>query len=222
MLSWIIIILVGVLTLYLSCGINLYARIIPLGIISNKNIQLSFRDFFPKFNNTSIVVFVLNYIVFLINFERYGVSLVMVSYYLFFIGLTLIALMDIRYQIIADSVSLPLMWVGVILALVGVTDVTVEESIVGIIFGYGILTLSRIISRDGIGMGDAKLMACIGAWYGYSLVMFVFIISIIIAGGYMLLANRRDRVAFGPFIALPVFIAFVLGLDIEKIIHVHF
>lgn len=221
MLKIVIILCAGLLTLYLSCSINVYSRILPLNVLSKREIQLTYRDLAPKFNYISLTVFVINYLIFIILLERYGISDILLANYIFVLGLTLITLMDLRYQIIADSVTLPLLWLGIVVALLGMLTISLEQSVTGAIVGYISVNLIRIMSRDGIGQGDAKLMACLGAWFGYHTVIAILVLSSMLASIYILLMRKKGKIALGPFITIPVLLIIILGLDIENILQVY-
>jgi leader peptidase (prepilin peptidase)/N-methyltransferase len=118
---------------------------------------------------------------------------------------------DLRTQLLPDQLTLPLLWVGLLLALVPVF-VASPASILGAAIGYlslwSVYWLFKLITgKEGMGYGDFKLLGALGAWMGpWSLLPIVLMSSLIgaVVGGAFLVLRGQDRatpIPFGPFIA---------------------
>jgi len=128
---------------------------------------------------------------------------------------------DARTQLLPDQLTLPLLWLGLLLSLVPVF-VSSDAAIIGA--GIGYLSLWSVYwafklstGKEGMGYGDFKLLAALGAWMGaMSLLPIVLLSSLIgaIVGGTVLAMRGQDRstpIPFGPFIAAAGWVWFVVG-----------
>ena len=144
--------------------------------------------------------------------HRFQFSFATVGYFVFSAALLVIIFIDIRLQLIPDAISLPGILLGFLFSLVSGT-VTWQSSLIGIVVGGGVLyaialfyTLLRKI--DGMGGGDIKLLAMIGAWLGWQSLPFVILMSSTTGSIIGLLAMRsqkkggQTRIPFGPFLSL--------------------
>lgn len=144
--------------------------------------------------------------------QRFGITLHSAGYFLFCAALLVIIWIDITHQIIPDRISLPGIVLGLLFSLVSPT-LTWQESLLGIICGGGILyavaTLYFLWRKiEGMGGGDIKLLAMIGAFLGWQALPFVLLASslsgTIIGLGAMIKQKKggQTRIPFGPFLAL--------------------
>jgi leader peptidase (prepilin peptidase)/N-methyltransferase len=128
---------------------------------------------------------------------------------------------DARTQLLPDQLTLPLLWLGLVLSLVPVF-VTPTSAIVGAAIGYlslwTVYWLFKLATgKEGMGYGDFKLLGALGAWMGpMSLLPVVLLSSLIgaMVGGTMLALRGQDRstpIPFGPFIAAAGWVWFVAG-----------
>lgn len=154
-------------------------------------------------------------------FLKYGLSLEALIYYTFIATLLVITFIDIDHQIIPDVISLP----GIPIffaASFALPDVTLVESIVGILIGGGSLwivaQLYYVLTRkEGMGGGDIKLLAMMGAVIGWKGVLFtIFVASAIgtVVGMLVMLKTRTSmklKVPFGPFLAIGAIAYIFLG-----------
>ncbi len=152
---------------------------------------------------------------------KYGLSLEALIYYTFIATLLVITFIDIDHQIIPDVISLP----GIPIffaASFALPDITLVESIVGILIGGGSLwivaQLYYVLTRkEGMGGGDIKLLAMMGAVIGWKGVLFtIFVASAIgtIVGMLVMLKTRTSmklKVPFGPFLAIGAIAYIFLG-----------
>jgi len=143
---------------------------------------------------------------------RFGLTLDFLIYFVFISALVTITFIDLDLQIIPDVISLPGIPIGLAASLV-LTTVTFKDSLIGVLVGGGSLFLVAwgyhfITGKEGMGGGDIKLLAMIGAFIGWQGVFFtIFIASAVgsAAGAILMLFAKKDlkfAVAFGPFLAL--------------------
>jgi leader peptidase (prepilin peptidase)/N-methyltransferase len=146
-------------------------------------------------------------------FMGYGLS---ISYFMllaFCSSLLVVAFIDMDHKIIPDVISLPGIVIGLALSLLPESPVSFLDSFIGIILGGGSLYTIGMVYRwlrgqEGMGGGDVKLLAMIGAWMGWRSLPYVILISslsgTIIGGGSLLLSRRRlsETIPFGPFLVL--------------------
>lgn len=152
---------------------------------------------------------------------KYGFSLQFLCAFLFTAALIVITFIDIDYQIIPDVISLP----GIplcFLAAVFVMGVPFLESLIGILVGGGILYVIAvgyewITKREGMGGGDIKLLAMLGAFFGWKSLLFIVLCSSLtgaVVGMTAMVIQGQDMkyaVPFGPFLALGAVAYFFLG-----------
>ena len=134
------------------------------------------------------------------------------------IALTMI---DIDHQLLPDNLTLPLMWLGLLCNLYGVyTDL--PSAVIGAMAGYlslwSVYWLFKLTTgKEGMGFGDFKLLAALGAWMGWQQLPVIIILSSFvgaafgIAGMIMAGKNKEWRIPFGPYLAIAGVIAFFWG-----------
>lgn len=143
---------------------------------------------------------------------RFGLSLSYGVYLLFVASLVVITFIDIDHRIIPDKISLPSIPIGFVLSFL-LPELTWLQSLIGILVGGGSLLLVAIVYEaitgvEGMGGGDIKLLAMLGAFLGWEGVLFTImassLIGTVVGGGYMLLSGkgRKAAVPFGPFLSL--------------------
>ena len=134
---------------------------------------------------------------------------------------------DFDTQYLPDSLTLPLLWLGLVAAVVtgrgaGPFPMAPAEAIVGAVVGYlslwSVYWLFRLITgREGMGRGDFKLLAALGAWLGWSTVPLIVLLSALVGallGGALILFRGRDHqlpMPYGPFLAAAGFVAMLWG-----------
>ena len=136
-------------------------------------------------------------------------------------GLIALAFIDLDTQLLPDDITLPLLWVGLLLSLTGLfTDST--SAIVGAVAGFLALWLvyhafRLLTGKEGMGRGDFKLLALFGAWLGWQTLPLILLLSTIPGAlyGIALIASgrseRRAPIAFGPFLAIAGWISLIWG-----------
>lgn len=131
---------------------------------------------------------------------------------------------DMRTTLLPDSLTLPLMWFGLLLSLAPVF-VTPELSIIGAAVGYLSLwsvywAFKLLTGKEGMGYGDFKLLAAIGAFCGWKAILPVLLMSSLIGaivGSIMLAVQGRDRatpIPFGPYLAAAGWVQLWWGEDL--------
>ncbi len=157
---------------------------------------------------------------------RFGLTPLALLYFIFLAALLVITFIDLDHQIIPDEVSLPGILVGLLAAALR-TDLSLRDAFLGAIVGGGILWLvavgyQRLTGREGMGGGDIKLLAMIGAFLGWRAIPFIILLSALVgslAGILFMLAkgkaSGRLAIPYGPFLALAAVLWVFWG---EKII----
>ena len=157
----------------------------------------------------------------LLLFLRFGPTLSYLVYFCFVAGLIVITVIDLYHQIIPDVISLPGIIAGLLGALV-IPQVTFLNSIAGALLGGGSLfavaTLYQwVFKREGMGGGDVKLLAMIGAFLGWKAVILTILLSSLIGsviGIAIMVVKGKDfkyAIPFGPFLSLGAVIALFYG-----------
>lgn len=154
-------------------------------------------------------------------FITFGVSLSFFYYFSFVAALIAITVIDLYHQIIPDVISLPGIVIGLLGSLV-IPQITFWSSLIGVLSGGGSLFLVATVyqwlfKREGMGGGDVKLLAMIGAFLGWkAVILTIFLSSFIgsIIGITVMLIKGKDfkyAIPFGPFLALGAVISLFLG-----------
>ena len=131
---------------------------------------------------------------------------------------------DLRTQLLPDELTLPLLWLGLI-ASVDSLFIPAKEAIAGAVLGYLSLWVvywvyKQLTGKIGMGHGDFKLLAALGAWAGYKALLPIVMLSSIVGavvGSIWLMTKGRDKatpIPFGPYLAIAGWIVFMWGNDI--------
>ena len=152
---------------------------------------------------------------------HFGPTLAMVGALLLVWSLIALAAIDLDTQLLPDSITLPLLWLGIAFNLAG-AFVDLPTSIIGTMAGY--LTLWSVYwlfklttSKEGMGYGDFKLLAALGAWLGWQMLPSIILLSSVvgaIVGISLIVAARHGRnvpIPFGPYLAAAGVIALFWG-----------
>lgn len=140
-------------------------------------------------------------------------------------ALLALTVIDIDHQLLPDGITLPVMWLGIAVNLFG-TYTDLESSVIGAMVGYVSLWLvyhsfKLVTGKEGIGFGDFKLFALIGAWLGWQVLPFVLFLSSLagaVIGIGLILLRGHDRnipLPFGPYLAMAGWIALLGGEQIS-------
>ena len=145
--------------------------------------------------------------------------------------LVAISLIDVDTLLIPDSIVLPLLWVGLAMSLLhplaGAETLFVapRDAIIGALAGYLILwsvyqLFKLVTGKEGMGYGDFKLLAALGAWLGWQMLHIIILLSAVVGaiiGIAMIVFRGRDRqlpIPFGPYLAAAGWITMLYGEEL--------
>lgn len=151
----------------------------------------------------------------------------------FTIALVALAMIDADTQLLPDSIVLPLMWVGLAMSLfhpmpdAKVLFIEPSNAIVGAMAGYlslwCVFWLFKLVTgKDGMGYGDFKLLAALGAWLGWQQLPIIILMSAFVGAAInivMIVARGKDRsipIPFGPYLAAAGWITLLWGETIKN------
>lgn len=141
-------------------------------------------------------------------------------------ALIALTVIDLHTMYLPDSITLPLLWLGLLLGLQPVFA-DPASAIVGAALGYLLLwslfwTFKLLTGKEGMGYGDFKLLAALGAWMGWQALPQILLLSAVVGAsvGLLLMAARRaewsSKIPFGPYIAGAGWIALIWGQTINQ------
>jgi len=141
-------------------------------------------------------------------------------------SLIALSFIDIDHHLLPDAITLPMLWLGLLLSLSDVFTDT-HASIIGAVAGYLVLwTVYQLFKlatgKEGMGYGDFKLLALLGAWLGWHYLPAIILLSSLVGsviGIAMMLVAKRDHtipIPFGPYLAVAGWIALLWGNDINQ------
>ena len=154
---------------------------------------------------------------------RFGYSPALAAALVYVWALIALAFIDFDTQLLPDDITLPLLWLGLLVNSFGVF-VDLRSAVFGAAGGYLILWIvywgfRLIAKKEGMGFGDFKLLAAIGAWTGWQVLPFVILVSagfgaVIGSIGLWLAKQGRDtRIPFGPFLAFGGAVGILWGMQ---------
>lgn len=154
----------------------------------------------------------------------YGAT--MTTFYSAILACCLISLagIDLRERLLPDQITLPLLWLGLFVNMNG-AFAPLPDAVLGAIAGYlslwGVYWLFKLVTgKEGMGYGDFKLLAALGAWLGWELLPLVILLSSAVGaiiGVLVITIGGKDRnlqIPFGPFLAVAGWIALIWGDNI--------
>ncbi|NTZ89075.1 prepilin peptidase [Burkholderia metallica] len=174
----------------------------------------------PKFiTHTLLLIGIVTSVAFA-SLLRLGSSFAGLMVFAFIATLITLSAIDVKSRLLPDVMTLPLIWIGLLVNLHG-TFSSLEDAVIGAISGYVILWILfqaflALRGIEGMGFGDFKLMAAIGAWLGWQALPYVALIAAISGFGVTVIlcligrARIGDPFAFGPYLAVGGSIAFYM------------
>jgi leader peptidase (prepilin peptidase)/N-methyltransferase len=137
-----------------------------------------------------------------------------------------LSFIDLDHQLLPDILVLPFLWLGLLLSLFGVF-VDCQASIIGATCGYLILwsvyhAFKLITRKEGMGQGDFKLLAMLGAWLGWQYLSLIILLSSlagVFIGMTLISLNKQKREApipFGPYLAIAGWLALLWGKELNS------
>ena len=152
---------------------------------------------------------------------RYGATLAGVGAMVFLWAMIALTFIDADTQLLPDSITLPLLWLGLLLNI-NATFVDLSSAVIGAVSGYLVLwsvywLFKLATGKEGMGFGDFKLLAAIGAWLGWKILPLVILLSSLVGalvGIALIVLAKRGReipIPFGPYLAAAGVIALFWG-----------
>lgn len=160
-------------------------------------------------------------VLFALSVWKYGLSPAGAGALLFVSATTALAFIDFDTQLLPDDINQPLLWAGLIFNLTA-TFTSLVSAVIGAVTGYLCLwsiywAFKLATGKEGMGYGDFKLLAAIGAWLGWQMLPLVILLSSLVGavvGGALIVFTKRGRdvpMPFGPFLAAAGVIALFWG-----------
>lgn len=154
--------------------------------------------------------------------QRWGITPTGIAWCGFSAALVTLAFIDWDTTLLPDDITLPLLWVGLLASATQLIAVPLYASVVGAAAGYLSLWLvywgfKLVTGKEGMGYGDFKLFAALGAWFGWQALVPIILMSSVIGAivgiALKIFSNLRDGgyVPFGPFLVGAGFTAMIFG-----------
>ena len=159
----------------------------------------------------------------------FGATWLTLALLIFTWSLLVLTLIDFDHQLLPDDITIPLLWLGL---LVNALDlgfgVSLDDAVIGAIAGYLVLwafywVFKLTTNKEGMGYGDFKLLAALGAWMGWQSLLPIIILSSVVgavSGIIMIIALGRDKsvpMPFGPYLSGAGFILLIWGPEISTL-----
>ena len=152
---------------------------------------------------------------------HFGCGAPMAGALLLTFALIALSCIDMETRLLPDAITLPFLWLGLAINLSGVFA-PLSSAVIGAIAGYGVLwsvfqVFRLITGKDGMGHGDFKLLAMIGAWLGWEVLPAVVLLSsatALVCAATLIGLGYRDRASpmpFGPFLAAAAWLCLLFG-----------
>ena len=143
-------------------------------------------------------------------------------------SLLVLVFIDIDHMLLPDDITLPLIWSGLLIALLKAGPITLSDAVVGAILGYLILWMvywgfKLATGKEGMGFGDFKLLAALGAWLGWQALPMVILISSVIGAvigiaTILFFGGQRGKpIPFGPYLAGAGWVVLIWGQQINQV-----
>ncbi|PLW70363.1 prepilin peptidase [Pseudohalioglobus lutimaris] len=140
-------------------------------------------------------------------------------------SLVALTMIDVDHQLLPDDITLPLIWLGLLFNISG-TYVSLTDAVIGAMAGYMVLwsvywLFKLLTGKEGMGYGDFKLLAALGAWLGWQALPSIILLSSVVGalvGITLMIFKRRDKdvpMPFGPYLAAAGWIALMWGDEIS-------
>ncbi|HBX60698.1 MAG TPA: prepilin peptidase, partial [Methylophaga sp.] len=152
---------------------------------------------------------------------HFGFSIAVVGALLLSWALLALTFIDVDHQLLPDSITLPLLWLGLSFNLFA-TYTDISSAVIGAIAGYLALWLvyhafRLVTGKEGMGYGDFKLLAALGAWMGWQALPMIILLSSLVGavvGISLILLKQQHRdipIPFGPYLAAAGWLALIWG-----------
>jgi len=170
-----------------------------------------------KISSQYFLVEFISAISFVIIYDLYGISITTLLLIILSIFFIIIFFIDLKHFIIPNELTFPLMFIGFVKSFEPNLNQTIFpnyiNSLIGGVFGYLIIWLiiffyKKVRNKEGMGLGDAKLMAVVGFWFGWASIPFTIFISSFVALIFAIPSllkknkNMSTQIPFGPYIII--------------------
>jgi len=157
---------------------------------------------------------------------HFGASWLTLTGLLFTWSLIALSVIDLQQTLLPDSITQPMLWLGLLLSLSSIAPIDTATALVGAIAGYLALwsvywVFKLLTGKEGMGYGDFKLLAMLGAWLGWQALPGIIMLSSILGasvGILLILLKKQDRnvpIPFGPYLAFAGWISLIWGEQIN-------
>ncbi|WP_075859416.1 prepilin peptidase [Carboxydothermus pertinax] len=159
--------------------------------------------------------------IFCFIYLKFGLTILTLKYVLFAVFLIPLFFLDLENYLLPDKLTYPLILVGIFINII-TRDLSWKNLFFGVLTGFGVLFLLALVSRGGMGGGDIKLAAGMGAFLGFPFILETLFLAFFFGGltGIILLVTkkkeRKDLVPFGPFLIGAAFLTVFWGDEILK------
>lgn len=142
-------------------------------------------------------------------------------------SLIALTMIDFHKQLLPDNITLPVLWLG-LLANTFEVFTTLESAVIGAVAGYlalwSVYHLFRLITgKEGMGYGDFKLLAALGAWMGWKILPLIILLSSLVGaviGIALIVITRHDKnipIPFGPYLAIAGWVGLIWGENMIRV-----
>jgi leader peptidase (prepilin peptidase) / N-methyltransferase len=165
---------------------------------------------YPLVEAATAALFLIAWIIFAGDLAGFVIAAIFVA------ALVAITVIDLRHQIIPDAITLPGIVVG-LAASIAAGRISWLDAVLGVLVGGGVFVVIIVVSRGGMGGGDLKLGAMLGAFLGWQALLVALFVAVMLGGisAVALLVSgrlaRKDAIPFGPFLALGGVVALFWG-----------
>lgn len=158
---------------------------------------------------------------------KYGVTIQTIFGLILTWSLISLTMIDAKKMLLPDNITLPILWLGLLVNTFGVFT-NLHSAVLGAAIGYMVLwsiykLFKKITGKEGMGYGDFKLLATLGAWMGWEMLPQIILLSSFVGafiGIAMIIFTRHDKnipIPFGPYLAIAGWIAFIWGDQINRL-----
>ena len=158
---------------------------------------------------------------------QFGFTLLTLALLILTWSLIVLTMIDVDHQLLPDDITLPLLWLGLLVNSFGLLA-PLADAVWGAMGGYGILwgiywLFKLLTGKEGMGYGDFKLLAALGAWLGWQALPMIILLSSFVGavvGITMIVVRGQDKnipIPFGPYLASAGFIALVWGNELTAL-----
>lgn len=172
----------------------------------------------------------LNAVLYVVALWRFGLHAYTLFYMAFVSALIVITFIDLDFQIIPDSITLPGLLIGIALSSFVLIDpyergngIGIIGSVIGMLSGGGLFYCIAVLSRGGMGGGDIKMMGMVGAvigWKGVLMTTFTASLAGTVVGIILMVfkgKGRKTKIPFGPFLALGALLSLFMGQELLRL-----